>query len=118
MRRRVERDLAGAGLGERDEPAVVRTTVAVVAAEADVDAAVAEREARSLLDVERVLDAARGSAFTDILWAPVNMSRPMSWWWITLKASWIAATTNTSCRAVSITGVDVMPSGSMFPHPT
>ena len=102
--RRVERDLAGAGLGERDEPAVVRAAVAGVAAVADVDAAVAEREAGPLLDVERVLARRPGSAFADTRCAPVKRSSPTSWWWITRKASWIAATTNTSFLAVSITG--------------
>src|SRR5205823_4957224 len=57
VRRHVERDLARAGGGERDEPAVVRAAVTRVAAEPYIDATVAERETGPLLDVERVLDA-------------------------------------------------------------
>ena len=55
----IERDFVVSGQVVRHEPTVIRPAIAVVAAVTDVDAAVADREAGSLLDVQRVLRSAR-----------------------------------------------------------
>jgi len=59
VRCHVERDLAAASFGQRNQPTVVRPTVAGIPAEPDIHAAVREREARALLEIQRVLAAAR-----------------------------------------------------------
>jgi hypothetical protein len=54
----VERDLVVPASVERHEPSVIRPTIAVIAAVADIHAAVPDRERRSLLYIQRVLPAA------------------------------------------------------------
>ena len=116
--RDVERDLAGPGLGERHEPTVVRAAVAGVAAVADVDAAVAEREPGALLDVQRVLRSARIGVHRDLRDAGQRVEADELMVDVPERILDRRDHVDRVPCAVSITGVERMPSGSTLPHPT